>query len=99
MRETEPVPQQQFRAPEPAASAATARHLTAIVQWGQRLIAQERPQYAELLPSFGRLHDEMQPASQAGWFLPVAGPSAAALVEPPLEHTDTGYFVEGLTAA
>jgi hypothetical protein len=101
MRETEPVPQQQFRAPERATSATTARHLTAIVHWSKRVIAQERPPYAELLPLFGRLYDEMQPASQtrAGWLLPVRGPSAAARVDPAAEYSDAEYFVEGLTAA
>ncbi len=101
MRETELVPQHQFGVSKWATSATTARHLSAIVHWSKRVIAQERPPYAELLPLFGRLYDEMQPAPQAraGWLLPVKGPSAAASAESSAEHTTAAYFVEGLTAA
>ena len=82
-----------------AHAATTTRHLTALVQWGRRLIAQERPEYSELLPLFARVHDEITSAASADRLLPTGSTPATATVDSPPEQADAGYFVEGLTAA
>lgn len=78
---------------------STTRQAVILLDWAQRLIAQEHVRYQELLPLFGRICDEMQPVSTLDRIAPLTGLPLAALVVSSAGENDAAVFIAGLTAA